>query len=79
MRLGVRVGKNDVKWERMHALLGTYREREGHADVTAKHVEDGVNLGIWLSRQRAALKAGELDPARQKRLEAMGVQHLGHV
>ncbi len=37
------------------------------------HEEDGVKLGWWLNRQRQAFMVGQLDEARQERLESLGV------
>ena len=43
-------------------------------NVPTKHEEDGVKLGSWLTNQRQAFKAGQLDEARQERLESLGVR-----
>ena len=61
------------EWERNFKLLEQYAKREGHCDVPNKHIEDGVNLGEWLGKQRGAYKKGELDESRQQRLEELGV------
>ena len=51
------------------ALLRKYSEREGHARVPQRHVEDGVNLGTWVATQRKARH--DLDPAHRLALEAI--------
>ena len=74
------------RWERMYGLLRAFREREGHARVPRKHVEEGEKLGIWLSTQRTRHQARGLSEAERKaksasamsddevrRLEALGV------
>ncbi|EOD28097.1 hypothetical protein EMIHUDRAFT_468761 [Emiliania huxleyi CCMP1516] len=61
------------RWERMFGLLQAFREQEGHANVPRKHVEDGEQLGGWLSRQRKLHKQGLLPGMRAQRLEAVGV------
>ena len=61
------------RWERMFGLLQAFREQEGHANVPRKHVEDGEQLGGWLSRQRKLHKQGLLPGMRAQRLEALGV------
>ena len=54
-------------------LLLAFRHREGHSNVPQKHVENGVNLGKWLSSQRACHRKGLLHAARQVQLEEAGV------
>ena len=61
------------EWEGNFQLLEQYAKREGHCNVPAKHIEDGVKLGKWLNRQRMTYRKGELDETRRKRLEELGV------
>jgi hypothetical protein len=61
------------QWERMFALLEQFKDREGHCNVPVSHKEEGVNLGLWLSKQREAKKAGKLDVTRERRLEKFGI------
>ena len=78
------------QWERSYALLRAYREREGHANVPLRHVEEGEKLGGWLSTQRKryqargwseeerkAKKASPLSDEEVGRLEALGVVWRG--
>jgi hypothetical protein len=65
----LRKGDFDLKLQ----LLLVFRQREGHSNVTQKHVENGVNLGKWLSSQRACHRKGLLHAARQVQLEEAGV------
>ena len=39
------------RWERMYGLLQAFVEREGNANVPARHVEGGEALGQWVSTQ----------------------------
>ena len=58
------------QWERMFSLLRAYREREGHANVPATHVEDGERLGGWLSSQRTRYQLRGLSEAERKKRRA---------
>ena len=77
-----------AQWERKYALLRTFVEREGHANVPATHEEDGEKLGQWLSTQRRRWQArgmseeertaktaryAPLSDEEMARLEAVGV------
>jgi len=41
-----------LKWESNYELLCKFYEREGHCDVTTRHVENETKLEDWLKRQR---------------------------
>ena len=60
-------------WEQNFDLLVRYHEREGHCDVPKRHMEEGINLGTWLNRQRMEFKEGKLDELRHRQLEELGV------
>jgi uncharacterized protein (UPF0303 family) len=53
-------------------LLQQFREREGHLRVPTYHVEDGQNLGEWISTQRAQQKAGTLVSEKERLLNEIG-------
>ncbi|KAJ1455855.1 helicase-associated [Pelagophyceae sp. CCMP2097] len=60
-------------WEAQYLRLAAYRAAEGHCAVPRKFVTaDGTKLGLWVSTQRHAHKAGEMSPERVERLEAAG-------
>jgi hypothetical protein len=40
------------QWAEAFAALQRFRIREGHCRVTPDHVEDGLNLGVWVITQR---------------------------
>ena len=71
--LGVVWNMWEEQWEQNFDLLVQYHEREHHCNVPSHHVEDGSNLGKWLSNQRAEFKKGDLDEERRQRLEDLGV------
>ena len=50
----------------MHGLLAAYREREGHANVPMRHVEDGEKLGRWMGAQRERYAVRGMSEAERK-------------
>ena len=50
-------------------LLREFIEREGHARVPAKYVEEGFALGQWVTNRRQTFKRGKMLLAEQLRLE----------
>jgi superfamily II DNA or RNA helicase len=60
----------DEAFERNITLLERFVAREGHVRVPIKHVEDGVQLGKWINKQRS--RRDTLGPERTARLEALG-------
>jgi hypothetical protein len=50
--------------------LRSFVDREGHARVPAKHVEDGFNLGQWVVNRRQAYKAGKISEDENLRLSS---------
>ena len=54
------------QWEENFAVLCVYVAREGDARVPDNHVEDGVNLGTWVGKQRS--RRDQMDPAQKERL-----------
>ena len=58
-------------WAAGLVALREFVRREGHARVPRSHVEHGLRLGVWVTRQRVQWKAGRLDPARAAELEAI--------
>ncbi|MGI9142408.1 MAG: helicase associated domain-containing protein, partial [Fluviibacter sp.] len=57
------------QWEEAFAALRKFRKREGHCRVPRSHLEDGVNLGGWVTKQRQ--KKAKLTPDRIKRLSKL--------
>lgn len=66
-----------LTWEDHLEVLRRYVQREGHADVPLEHEEEGVRLGVWLSRQWAeyssTTRGGYLSEGRKIRLADAGV------
>jgi hypothetical protein len=67
------VRPHEAQWEHRFGLLEQFKKREGHCNVPLLHIEDGSNLGHWLSKQRHQKKKGSLLSDRERRLEALGV------
>ncbi|MCP4680314.1 MAG: hypothetical protein GY854_33455 [Deltaproteobacteria bacterium] len=55
------------RWEEKFELLLRYVEREGHATMPNKHIENGEPLGLWVSTQRK--QRDKLSPERKAALE----------
>ena len=66
-----------ITWEEHLELLEQYVARNGDAMVPLEHLEGGVRLGAWLSKQwteyQADTRGGYLSTNRKLRLEAAGV------
>jgi Helicase associated domain len=59
-------------WEDGYARLREFVAREGHARVARGHQDDdGFKLGVWISKQRARGRRGELPDERVRRLESV--------
>jgi len=56
-------------WESRYLLARQFAEREGHARIPQRHIEDGIDLGAWVNGQRMSYATGKLDPERIARLE----------
>jgi superfamily II DNA or RNA helicase len=50
-------------------LLQGFVNREGHARVPSKHVEQGFALGQWVTSRQQTFKRGKMLPTEQHRLE----------
>lgn len=59
-----------TRWQAAYARLRHYAEREGHARVPRRHIEDGLALGRWVANQRQRRRDGLLPPGRVAQLEA---------
>lgn len=58
-------------WHDNLAALQAFVEREGHARVSAAHLEGRLRLGRWVSHQRSEYGLGRLDLSRAAELEAI--------
>jgi superfamily II DNA or RNA helicase len=58
-------------WDEGYAQLMRFVEREGHARVDGRHMENGYALGKWTTMQRVLKRQGDLGPQRVLRLEAV--------
>ena len=57
-------------WEKTFAALRKFRKREGHCLVPQGHKEDGLNLSVWVEKQRS--KKVRLAPDQIQRLKSLG-------
>jgi len=60
----------DNSWEENYSLLQQFKDREGHVQVPQDHIEEGVSLGRWVSKQRS--RNQQLTADRRKKLETLG-------
>ncbi|MCP4604402.1 MAG: hypothetical protein GY847_28415 [Proteobacteria bacterium] len=58
-------------WEVGYKSLLQYVEREGHAQVPIKYIEDDYNLGWWVSHKRHRKQLGKLPDDKVKALEQL--------
>ncbi len=65
----------EVVVEEMLTELSRFKERFGHCNVPPQWSEN-TRLGLWMQFQRQAKKQGDLDPGREARLTALGVDWL---
>ena len=72
------------QWHQNFELLKQYKQTNGHCNVPREYVIDGVELGIWLSKQKYQYQTksntGKLTKKLQERrgqLEAVGVEWAG--
>ena len=68
--LGFSWNPRSEQWEEGFLALKRFQKREGHCKVTGHHIEDGLNLGIWVVKLRA--KKALLTPEQVLRLESLG-------
>lgn len=60
-------------WEANYDILKHLVESGQDANVHVHTIVDGLKVGIWLSAQRKALKAGKLSPERIGKLESLRI------
>ena len=63
--------RHDAAWQKGLNYTKRFVEREGHARVPLRHVEDGFKVGVWVSDQRETDKRGKLPDGRRQTLEAL--------
>jgi len=61
-----------VSWEYMFEALCDFKEMHGHCNVPYRY-PDNTYLGSWVSRQRRAMRKGELSVERIRHLENLGL------
>jgi superfamily II DNA or RNA helicase len=60
------------QWEKAYEALEKYRMKEGHCQVPRKFKSGGIQLGLWVFKQRE--KVEELSPDQVSRLNSLGFQ-----
>ncbi|MER6913856.1 Helicase associated domain protein [Streptomyces sp. NPDC000594] len=79
--LGMIWNKWEDQWRRSFEAARAFHAGHGHLDLPAHHtvqLPDGdLDLGAWLSRQRAEIENGTLSPERAAALEGLGVKLMG--
>jgi superfamily II DNA or RNA helicase len=58
------------QWEKSFEVLRKFQSQEGHCRVAQGRIFDGLDLGTWVSSQRA--KKSRLTPEQKRRLESLG-------
>ena len=61
----------EANWDRNYRLLAQFARREGTAEVSKKHREGGIALGLWADRQVEMHDRGRLSVDRVRRLEEL--------
>ena len=79
--IGMIFNVHEEQWEKMYALAEKYYEHYGNLKIPFnfktingyEHDEEGVSLGIWLSKQRAFQKKRMLNKDYEEKLLAIGM------
>ncbi len=65
---------DEKRWEKNFEYARRYYDTHKNLDIPSSYkVEDGSDLGQWLTRQRNKLNEGTLDPKRAKKLAGIGL------
>lgn len=76
-RIGmVWLNKYEEQWERNFAQAELWYSQKGDLNVPMAYSVDGIGLGRWIVRQRAAWQDGKLSEAQIARLNAIGMVWL---
>ena len=79
--IGINYDIHDKEWNDMYQLAKSFYERNGHLNIPVKlktkngidYDENGVNLGMWYSKQKQLIKQGKLSEDRIKKLKEIGM------
>ena len=69
------IERTAASWEFNLGLLQRFSEREGHAEVPFKHVEEQTKLGHWVANRRRDRQRGRLSDDQISRLERLRCGH----
>jgi len=62
---------SNTREESMFDALHSFMSREGHAEVSARHLEGDLKLGQWIVNVRGRRRRGNLNPGVESRLSAI--------
>ncbi|MGW1189259.1 Helicase associated domain protein [Streptomyces sp. NPDC002559] len=71
--LGMQWDPADARWQQSFQAARAYHTAHGHLRPEAGTVQDGIDLPVWLSRQRAAHRNHTLPPERFAALDELGI------
>ena len=61
----------ETKWEESYSALEKFVSEHGHAQPNQNVVVEGIQIGVWVSRQRSQFKSGRLDVDKVLRLQSL--------
>ena len=61
-------------WEEKFAVVQTYYQKHGNADMPSDLVVDGVWIGKWLQVQKRKLRTGNLSEEQMEKLFSLGME-----
>ena len=64
----------EKNWEEYFNALLSFKERELNVKVKYNHIENGLNLGGWLSAQKDQKSKGKLSSERIQKFEEIGIK-----
>ena len=67
------ISAHEKSWRQAYDLLKEYISVKGHLPRRSTIYKD-VNIGIWVTHQKQAFKAGVLMPHREAPLRSLGVE-----
>ena len=82
LQIGMRFDNKNLSWEEMYVLAKVYYETYGNLEIPQSfktfngkdYDENGVALGVWISKQRISKKKGTLSQDRENLLLQIGMR-----
>lgn len=63
----------ESSWQQYYRLAEKYYKEHGNLKLAARAKYDGMRLGNWIARQRAAYRAGKLTEEQHQKLHSIGM------